>query len=249
MKYDFFTELGLAKNEAKIYLALLKEKKSSARTLIENLGMHRVIIYDNLKKLCEKGFASTYQENNKKIYVAQDPEILKEHFLKEKEEIEEKIKRVEEKIPEIKKLIGEKERNETSIFTGIQGLKKALNLVRTSKEKEHYIIGSSESSEKILGITFWNNYFQKIIENKSHEKILINHNHKDNTIMSKKTRTEIRRLPKELSQKVEVIMFDKKVLCTVYTDKPTALLIDNEEMYKMFKLQFEFLWNQAQKDK
>ena len=52
MKAEDFIELGFNKNEAKVYLALIKFGKADARLLIEETKFHKNIIYDNSINTC-----------------------------------------------------------------------------------------------------------------------------------------------------------------------------------------------------
>ena len=51
-------KLGLNKNEAKVYYALMQKNQATASELVKLLGMHRSMIYDNLERLVDKGLVS-----------------------------------------------------------------------------------------------------------------------------------------------------------------------------------------------
>ena len=51
MKENILMDLGLSKNESKIYLSLLEQGISTATQVAEKSGIHRVNVYDSLNKL------------------------------------------------------------------------------------------------------------------------------------------------------------------------------------------------------
>jgi len=68
--------IGLSKNESKVYLALLKLGSSNVISIAKTSTVHRVNVYDALKKLQERGLVSTSQIINKTEYQAADPNLL-----------------------------------------------------------------------------------------------------------------------------------------------------------------------------
>ncbi len=79
---DVLENLGLSKNEAKIYEALLREGESPVGHLAVKSGVHRRNVYDTLNRLIEKGLAFEILEKPENHYKAVDPnkfsEILEE---------------------------------------------------------------------------------------------------------------------------------------------------------------------------
>ena len=81
---------GLSKNEAKVYLTLLKLGKATAVEITRMSKVHRVNVYDVLERLIEKGLIGTVIQAKKKIYEVASPEHLI-YLLKEKEEALDKV--------------------------------------------------------------------------------------------------------------------------------------------------------------
>src|SRR3989344_9657538 len=61
-------KLGMNKNEAKVYLSLIRFRESDARQIIQDTKFHKNIVYDNLEKLIDKGLITFILEGNKKIF-------------------------------------------------------------------------------------------------------------------------------------------------------------------------------------
>jgi sugar-specific transcriptional regulator TrmB len=234
-------KLGLNRNEAKVYFALLRKGQSNAADLVKALGIHRNIIYDNLEKLIEKGLVSYIIEGTKKKFIAEDPHVIID-FLEEKKKIaDNKIKSAKNLLPEIVEILSKnKENQEASLFRGVKGIKKILSEVLTSKE--FWVIGVSNASVEALGDTFWTNFNLKRKTNKIKEHLLLNYNFKNTVnIMSDKL-SQHKILPKELTQVTEFLIFDNSVAITVYSEEPIGFLVRDSNIYKTFKQQFDLLW-------
>ncbi|MEK6864078.1 MAG: helix-turn-helix domain-containing protein, partial [Nanoarchaeota archaeon] len=74
--YEELTASGLTKAEARIYAALVELGKAQAGILSRKTGIHRRNVYDALERLIEKGFASFIRENNKRFYMASEPQKI-----------------------------------------------------------------------------------------------------------------------------------------------------------------------------
>lgn len=81
---DLLEELGLSKNEARIYLALLTYGGSGVSTISLRSKVHRRNAYDSVHRLIEKGLAYEVFQQGETVYEAVDPSKLME-FVKERE--------------------------------------------------------------------------------------------------------------------------------------------------------------------
>ena len=78
-------ELGLTRNEALTFTALLETGETKTGALVKKTALHRVLIYDALESLIKKGLASYVIKENIKYFQAANPERLLD-FIQEKEE-------------------------------------------------------------------------------------------------------------------------------------------------------------------
>ena len=234
-------KLGLNKNEAKVYLGLLKKGQSVASELVKLLGVHRNIVYDNLEKLIEKGLVSYVVEGTKRKFIAEDPTAVIEFLDQKSKRIDNEIDSAKKLVPEIRELLEvSKEKQDASLFRGVKGVKKILGDILNSKE--YWIIGVSNASVEVLGETYWQNFNIKRKSRKIREHLLLNADFRDIVGIGENKLSDYRRLPPEISQVTEFIVYDNKVAIFVYTDEPTAVLIENPALFVTFKQQFEFLW-------
>lgn len=73
MEGEYLEELGLGKNEVKVYLALLKIGESKVNEIAKMSGIYRRTIYEALKGLVERGLVSHIIRGKKKYFTASDP--------------------------------------------------------------------------------------------------------------------------------------------------------------------------------
>ena len=247
MDYRDLEKLGLNKNEAKIYHALLLRGEANAQELVKSLGVHRNIIYDNLEKLTEKGLVSFIVDGTKRKYVAEKPHAILEFLESKQQHITDEISTAKELIPQISKIIGSTQKSQdASLFRGTAGMKKVL--AEIVQAKESWCIGITNDSVKILGETYWNNYNARKKVTKTHEWLLMNSDYK-NTAIIKNSKSHHRVLPKELDQVTETIMYEGKTAIFVFSADPIVIVIENEHVFQTFRMHFEFLWKLAKEKK
>ena len=68
MEMKNLVDLGFNKNEAKVYLSLIRFGKVDAKQIIKDTKFHKNIVYDNLSKLIDRGLVSFIIEGKKKIF-------------------------------------------------------------------------------------------------------------------------------------------------------------------------------------
>ncbi len=110
---------GLSRNEAKVYKALISIGSASISELAAKVDVHRVNIYDALKRLAEKGLVSSVLKAEKKYFEAASPEVLKQIVDKKEEEVKQLRKTIIELKAEYKL---PKTRQEVHHYKGKQGL-------------------------------------------------------------------------------------------------------------------------------
>lgn len=241
MEYKDLEKFGLNKNEAKVYLNLVKLGSATASEIVKQIGFHRNIVYDNLEKLIDKGLVSYIIQGTKKKFNAQNPETILDFLDKKKEEIESKIKFAQSIIPDLTKIRNTKSESQNAeIFRGINGMKKVL--LKTLDAKEIFVFGMTNKSTEILGETYWKNYNAKIKYKKIKEKFLINFNFEEIYSFKENKRIKLKRLPEELNQITETIFFEGNVAIFIYSENPIVFLIQDGDLFNSYMKHFEFLW-------
>src|SRR3989344_6523543 len=134
MIIDALQELGLAKNEARIYETLLREGECGVSTISTKSEVNRRNVYDSINRLIEKGLVFEVRTALENRYHAVEPAKLTEL-------IEEKQRALSTVLPEMGKLYyGTPRKEEVFVYRGIEGWKNYLrDMLRIGED--NYTIG------------------------------------------------------------------------------------------------------------
>ena len=237
MEIKVLQEIGLTENEAKIYICLLENGSLTTTEITNNLPIHRVNVYDILKRLKEKGLVSYIIEGKKKYYTATEPRHLLE-ILKEKESsllnllplLESKRKSV-------------KEKHEVRTFQSKNGIKAIMEDML--KEKlTIYVFGAQGKYEETLPI-----YFKQFNKNRLKKRIMFR------IIYSEKIRemrkrhpipySDLKYLQKEYDSPSTTFIYRNKVAIIMWTEQLIGILIESNELSKSYMGFWEILWKIA----
>ncbi len=229
MDFDI-TQVGMTKNEGKVYLALLELGPSLAGQISRKTGLHRRNIYDITERLIQKGVVGYIVKNNRKLFEAASPDRLKEI-------LDEKQQSLDEILPKLNELYEQtKEKQETNFFKGSEGLKTIFQDQLTNEVKEVLILGASNSAFEILPFYFkWYDEDRKKIKIKV--KIIAN-----KTFDKKPPLSEVRYLPEKYSNPLAINIWGDKVAIILWKKPPLAIVIKNKEIAESYKKYFELIW-------
>lgn len=135
MYSEILSELGLAKNEGFIYVALVKNGGMGVSTIALKSGVHRRNVYDSMQRLLEKGLVYEEVGDKENVYFAVDPHKLLEI-------VEEKRSRVELLMPELlKQFTSSTNEQSVVIYRGVEGVKNYIRLMER-EQKEIFLYGA-----------------------------------------------------------------------------------------------------------
>ncbi len=238
-------EIGLTKNEIKVYLALLDLGLTTTSAIIKKTGINTSKVYESLERLLKKGMVSYTIIKNKKNWQAEDPERIKEFLDEEKKKIEQKEKEIEKIIPQLKaKRKFKEEISEYSIFEGIRGIKTAREKVLEvlGKGDTLYIILSSYPKEEKLE-AYWIDFQKRRAKKGIKCRYVFNKNFKEMGIKREKILlTQSRYVKSGLLSPTWIEIYDDYVGIGVLGVNPSIFLIKNKEVVKGFLNYFESLW-------
>ena len=241
-------KLGLTKNEAKVYLSLLKLGRGSADRIAKDSKIHRRTVYDITDRLVQKGIVSYSFKQNKKYFIPSNPDELFS-ILQEKEE---ELKNI---LPQLNALYDqEKTKSKAVAYEGITGIKALMSKIL--KEDEWLAIGSNGRGKKVLSPFFVKNFMKKIKENNIKYRLLITRTKKaESEAKERKTEApnvEYKFLPHYIQNPVLVWIFGDNVAFLPNPDDETpenrkAFLIKDAYNAESFKNYFHWLWRLAKK--
>ena len=237
MDPDQLQKLGLSKNEAKIYLALLEAGAAPAGVLSKKTQINRTTTYDAIERLIEKGLVSYALQAGRKVFKPSSPEKLMEN-------LREQQKAGEEIIPELQKIYGSaKEKEESAIYEGRKGIKSILQDIL--KHEEYVSLGSSGEFLDIMKHDF--TLFQKqkkILGVKS--RVILPEKLRHKEIVTSAT-ASFKFIPDQFAAPTTTWIYGEKIAIVIWSDTPTATVIKSRKVAQGYHNYFELLWKQAKK--
>ncbi len=249
MYEEILIKFGLISNEAKVYEALLELGEASVQQISLKAKIHRRTVYDEIKKLVEKGLINESIVRGEKHFVATNPERLIE-ILKEKEQMINKV------LPQMKGLYKSIEnKEEARFFRGIEGFKLYLQAI-LDEGKDVYFIGAKaywldprlqhylrhfDKERKKKGIKFYHIFDYEIKEQKPEILKLVGKPYKF--------------LPKKYSSSTAVDIFGDYVVTFVgvnpgkLKEEPLQFMLKSKELAEGYKKFFDFMWDNLPSEK
>lgn len=239
MKLDILENLGLSRNESKVYLALIGLGSASVSEISKKADVHRVNIYDALERLIEKGFVGSVLKSNKKYFEASPPEKINILI----EEKEKKINEVKSLLPSLEELYkSSRNPHEIHSFKGVLGVKTILSKILDSKPSEILNFGSTKRPENFpkLQIDIWEDQRIKL---KISMKILTSE--KIAPSLKKRKLQKIKFINKQFDSFTSTIVWEGGVAIFMWIKEPLAILIESRELANSYKEYFYSLWGAA----
>ena len=234
--------IGLNRNEAKVFLALLKNGPSIASELVKITGFHRNIIYDNLDKLSERGLVTYMNEGGKRKFAVAPPEAIDGMLERESDALEARKGIARSIMPEISAELAKSKQKQSAMIYG--GRKAFRGLLREVISSGSYLaMGISNASVEILGAEFWENFIMQVKKNRVRERLLLNSDFRMSIPLASPKYTELRILPSASDMITEVLIYSDKVAIMVYSDPPIATVIEDRFVRDSFAKYFEHLWS------
>lgn len=231
---DVLKKLGLENKEIKVYLALLKSRKSPVEKIKKETKIERTHIYKILERLQDKNFVTSVIENKTKQFIPIEPKEL----LRDMKRTEDELRTI---IPQLTALSSKKAKEEIKIvvYRGKEGLKR-LGEELLSTTKEYLVMGEQGKLQEILPI-YSRQFMKKIEERGIKEKVLA----KKGMKVIKSKNTSLRYVPKEFNFPTSTVIFENNVVIVVWSE-PLAIIIESEEVAESYKNQFKALWKVSQ---
>lgn len=247
MHCELLEQLGLSKNEARIYQTLLKEGESAVGKIAIKSKVHRRNVYDSLNRLVEKGLVFEILQRKENHYQAVDPHKLMEL-------VEEKQNMLARVMPQLDALYKESPHTESiSIYRGPEGWKNYMrDILRI--EKPAYFIGAKGGWLD----TRVKHFFPQFIKEARKKKLLFYHLfdyevQKECPEILTYVGTQYRFLPKGFSTRVAIDIFGDNVniISPIHIggldEEFSVTVIVNKYIADAFRIWFWFMWNASTK--
>jgi len=252
--YSHLLEIGLSKEEARMYIALLKAGETTAGPLIKKTGFHRQVAYDTLDKLVDRELAFVTVKKNRKHWSADNPQVLEKELARKKA-------LVHEILPELLSLKNlSRHEQEVHIYEGEKGLAQMhmSNTHEAFKESANFIIGSSPLlfARAMKKQKKFETFEQLRLQKRIRIKLLFPESERKNAEHIVKThfqdqpqglQREYRYLPERQNSPVAIHIWQDRVVFVTYGSPILSIVIKNKFLAKDFFRYFDYLWTLAKK--
>jgi len=241
----------LSKNEALVYLKLLRLGNASASQIIDATGLHRANVYDALDRLAIKGLVSNVIRKNKNFFEAAHPGKIIE-ILEDKKKVidvdEENIKAV---MPELEldfNMI--KERQEVHYYKGKEGLKTLYDeIYKGIKPKtKMYAIGAMGTMRDIFKYSFKSKWLKMAEKKNVKFHILYYSTAKKIPNLRFSKNLAIRFLPESVKLTPSTTYIFENKFAIVSLDTMIGVLIENKDIVSVYKSYFELMWSVSEEN-
>ncbi|MFH1972634.1 MAG: helix-turn-helix domain-containing protein [archaeon] len=251
MKPEILMKFGLTRNEAIIYLTLIKIGESKVSKIIKESKFKSGKIYQVLDSLTNKGIISFVIKNNIKYYIPQNPKKISDYIKQKKLSIEQEESAFLKQLPELEEEFNSKKEScNVKVYESIEGIRSALFsfIEQLDKKSIIYLYGANDSKERDI-VLLWPKYMDLT---------------KKKGIKTKVIMTSITKEGKEKRKGKSFKNYDKEyryhkgtdksnfMVCGNITllfnfDEPNCIFIENISYSQQFKELFDSLWKQAKK--
>jgi len=240
---DFLKSIGLGKNEAEIYLTLVKRGLSSVLEISKETKIHRSNVYEAITYLMDKSLVYEVSKDNKKVFYARQPSSLLEYLRSKEAELKEVVQKIESSHSK------PDEESHVRISRGKFALRETLmGLLECNNPISVY--GVPQKAPNIIG-PILENFHKKRIE----KKILMRHIYnkgengaKDRVhALNQMAYTEAKHLPVKYNSPVSTNICGSKVILFIWqeNDEVTVIEIDNQDVADAYQNYFEIIWKAA----
>lgn len=245
MKETLIRSLGLTEQQAKIYLTLLELGPTSVGKLINKVVIDRSSCYDCLKRLIKRGLVTFIIKDKKRYFEAVNPDRLLQILSEQESSLKSKKEDLIKIMPTLIKKSKSKVRlEEATVYKTKQGMRSFFDL--TLKDvKEILVISGTGKALKNMPHYFLK--WHRIRKEKNIDFKIIFNNELRNDPITKMPSCEVKFMPKEYSSPSTTLIFGDKVGILLWSDTPTAFVIDSKEIAKTYKKYFELIWSISKK--
>ncbi len=242
-----FEELGLSEQAHRVYLWLLENGASSARTLAQNLSIPRPSVYDTLNALIQKGLVLEREEENKKFFQIDDVKNLPRILSERMDALKSEQKELEILLPQLAKRASSIEPR-IKFYSGVEGVRQVLNDMLWHKNIETLAFWPISEMVDLLG----KEYFEKLNRRRIPQKLSIravwpedkrvSFKEHPYTGIGKDHMRDLRVAPKGTTADMGYWIYADKVAFVSSRKESFGFVIHSRDFAEMMKSQFEVLW-------
>ncbi len=246
-------QLNFSEKETDVYLAALKLGSAPISQLAKASGVKRPNAYFILEKMKEKGLVSLAKKKNKQIFIAEKPDKLLKLLEDQKDKLTEQQEELKNILPKFEELA--KAGSKAPIFRYYEGEKAVWNilddLTNSGTDEARIIVPG-----RMLDIFGKNRFLKNVILRRQQLGMKVNivtDRHPEVIKLQKEGINgrptgfrEYRFLPEALGIDTGVYIYANKAALIFMKEEISGLIIENEELFKVFKFMFDSLWKELE---
>lgn len=240
---EILKEIGLTKNEIKVYVALLKLGSETKKAIVKESGITPSKLYTVTDRLIDKGLVSKVKKNGVYHFSAAPPEQVLDFLDQKKQRIDEQADAFKDVIPELTSL-EQKQDQTVEVFTGWDGLRTIYNQVIRAMPRgsENYVLGATSGTDEERTRRFFLHVCRERRAKNIGLRLLVNEDDEAwaNKIVDPEENEEIQVM--EHVSPTEVSIWDDHVLITTLTDEPVVVHLHGADAASSFMNYFNKLW-------
>ena len=238
-------EVGLTAREAKVYLAALELGEASVQEIAKKAGIERTGTYYLIEALSREGVISSIEVDKRVRYMAVEPKLLLDLSKR-------KTKLLEEHFPELRALYNiSNKKPKVRLYEGDEGIKSVFDKTLTLKRGEEILAFSSFGVAHEFIADWGHDYVKRRVERGIEARDIAedseesrDHQSRDKEELRKTLLVDRERFPftneiNILPGWVMIVSFREKI----------GLVIESEDIAKMWRSIFELAWLGAEKKK
>lgn len=238
---------GLSEKEIAVYLAVIELGPSSVREISAKSKVNRGTTYDILKALIALGLVSYFNKESKQYFAAEAPEKLLSAIDQKKEQLDEVRGNVENSLPLICTLF-EKQGGKPVVkyYEGSKGVRQifedVLEEVSKLSNKTYYLYSSATAEHRKNVYGSMPDFSKRRVAKKISVKIISLGDSGKLAGLDERKQMPIR--DNAFKATHEIIYAGKVAHISIdQNGEPVGVVIQNDEVYNMQKLIFDFNWS------
>jgi len=232
-------KFGLSSRKADVYLATLEIGSGTVIEIAKKAGIKRTTGYNILLELIKQGFIIETVKQKKRLFIAEDPEKIKEEFSK-KEAI------FNELLPQLKSIYNVKGiKPKIRYYEGKEGLREAYN--DALKYNDEILAFGSEDVRHVLGEDWIDSYIYRRVKKNISLRAILPQTEYVSGVLITQDKEHLRECKMVNASKypfsIEVDAYGYQKVALISSKEEIAVIIESKEIYNTIKLIFELLWD------
>ena len=241
-------KIGLTRNEANVYIALLRLGQTTTGPLVKESKVSRSKVYDILERLKNKGLISYILKENIKYFSASNPRNIIDYLSSREDEIRKSKKIIEGILPslDLYQNIG-KEKRIAEIYIGYKGMENIFNVLidELDPNEKWYALGAGKAGETNIRIRrYFDRLHKKRIEKGVKSLIIFNETSRGSFPTQENSKyVEARYLNQSTPAAINI--YKNNTIIAILVENPISILISKKEVAESFKEHFKIMWKMA----